>query len=357
MPNVFVKKAISFIHKYKVLHVLFWIWTCLDLFHLRLVDSKNLIHTAADVAIIKFCQACCVYFVVYFLMPRFLNKARYAQFTAGVIITVITCSIVTLGLQDIYDLLAKGRHMHSFLVTALFASQAVDSFIITIFFFAAYSIQGRINTEQRNRQLEKERLETELNFLKAQINPHFLFNAINSIYVLIDEDKKLASKTLLKFSALLRYQLYDCSQDHMPLAREMEFLQDYIDLETLRCGDNLSVSFQNRTDISGREIAPFILIPFVENAFKHRSYNIDGNSVLICAEVRNDIFKFSVANTYEEEVHPGGGKPGSGIGLQNVSRRLELLYKGKHELTAVRADGVYSVTLEMKLNENAMPVG
>ncbi|MEO6304232.1 MAG: histidine kinase [Bacteroidia bacterium] len=219
-------------------------------------------------------------------------------------------------------------------------------------FFALYIIHDRYYSEKRANASEREKLINELNFLKAQLNPHFLFNAINSIYVLIDEDKKLASKTLLKFSALLRYQLYDCTQDWMPVEREFEFIKDYVDLEKMRNNDNLDVSFKFSDQTLNLQIAPFILLPFVENAFKHRSYNIQDNSVVITANFKDNFLVFSVTNSYDEfkiKKDEGGG-----IGLLNVYRRLQLAYPDKHKIDVSKKEGKYKINLELQLYENAL---
>lgn len=358
MQNVVVNKLVAFIRKYKILHILFWTWSFIDLLHLQQQYAPKNDHTLiTNVAIIKFGEICCVYFVIYFLMPRYLQKGKYIQFGFCLLLSIVGADILTLALQDLETLNRLNRHMRFITMKILFVSHWVDTITGVGLFFAIYTVQDRYSTEMRNKLLEKERLETELNFLKAQINPHFLFNAINSIYVLIEEDKRLASQTLLKFSGLLRYQLYDCSNDHMPLARELEFLNDYIELERLRNGDNLKITFRNDTEPGNREIAPFVLIPFVENAFKHRSHNEANNFVSIKAEVLNDTLHFTVTNTYDEGLIIDSGKNEGGIGLQNAHRRLELLYKDNHELTAIKADGVYSVNLQLKLNENAMYIG
>ena len=164
---------------------------------------------------------------------------------------------------------------------------------------------------------------------------------------MIEEDKKLASQTLLKFSGLLRYQLYDCTDSHMLLSKELEFLNDYIGLETLRNGDDLKVSFNRELDPGHGKIAPFILVPFVENAFKHRSHYDTGNYVDVSAKVVNGKFIFSVNNTYD--IDPSEVQEKGGIGLQNVQRRLELLYANTHTMQVTKSHGVYSVNLQIEI--------
>lgn len=347
MQRTGFKNVSSFIKKYKILHVIFWIWAFVGDLHVHrpnhALDNRDIF----DSAVIILSEMVCVYFVVYYLMPKILYHGKYLRFTMLVFITVLCISFITIFLNSTYVFITENRFINSYQLLIMYTSRVVDTLVMSAYFFALYTIQDRYSVEQTNRQLEKERLETELNYLKAQINPHFLFNAINSIYVLIEEDKKLASQTLLKFSGLLRYQLYDCVDNHMLLSRELEFLNDYIDLEILRNGDDLNVSFNKDFEPGNGKIAPFILIPFVENAFKHRSHHDKGNYVNVSAKIMNGLFEFSVSNTYDMNTvidHENGG-----IGLQNVQRRLELLYPKTHTMHMEKTNGVYNVNLKIEL--------
>ncbi len=226
-------------------------------------------------------------------------------------------------------------------------STTVDIILVALIFLSADIIYKGYLDEQRNRQLEKEKLETELSFLKSQLNPHFLFNALNNIYVLIEEDKEIATETLLKFSSLLRYQLYECRENITDVSRELNFIRDYTELEQLRSSDSVKVSFENSVT-KPFNLAPFLLMPFVENAFKHVSR--DGNNVnyiKINSELNTDTFTFSVMNTKISE----GMRQNNGIGLSNVKRRLELLYPRNHELIIASENGTYNVTLRLYVDK------
>jgi sensor histidine kinase YesM len=206
-----------------------------------------------------------------------------------------------------------------------------------------------INLDRKNKIIEKERLQTELEFLRAQINPHFLFNALNSIYVLMDENRKLASDTLVKFSSLLRYQLYECSSDGTTIEKEIDFINNYISLEKIRNGENLEVVSEFSDSLGYARIAPFILIPFIENAFKHMSHFTDQlNRIEIIGWFADSIFHFKVLNTCDEKAQSHLAH--KGIGLKNVKRRLELLYPRKHSLQIAQDRGYYSVFLSLQLD-------
>ena len=166
--------------------------------------------------------------------------------------------------------------------------------------------------------------------MKSQINPHFLFNSLNTVYFLIDKQNKDARDTLLQFSDLLRYQLYDCNADTVDIEKEIAYLSDYCHLQQLRKDSNYEVEMQAENS-RGFRIVPLLLIPFLENAFKHISHFSDRKNfvhVKICK--KSDRFHFMVRNSKDRS--GTGIEPRSGIGLANVKRRLELMYPGKHSL-------------------------
>ncbi|UFH56160.1 sensor histidine kinase [Spirosoma sp. KNUC1025] len=209
-----------------------------------------------------------------------------------------------------------------------------------------------IQSRQRQQLLEKEKLETELSFLKNQFNPHFLFNTINSIFFLIHKNPDMASASLAKFSELLRYQLYECNDQKIPLSKEIAYLENFIELEKLRQNSNVKVT----TDIQQHYvehlgIAPFIVMTFVENAFKHISRHSDRpNWITIKLVVAGRQLTLWVANsttqeTVNEAVHYGG------IGLGNVQRRLDLLYSGCYELDIQQKKDQFDVNLTLTLSE------
>jgi LytS/YehU family sensor histidine kinase len=210
-----------------------------------------------------------------------------------------------------------------------------------------------ISTERRKQLLEKEKLETELRFLKYQFNPHFLFNSINSIFFLIHKNPDAASSSLAKFSELLRHHLYECNDELVPLDKEIAYLRNFIALEKLRQNRSVSIT----TDISEKLpasacIAPFILMTFVENAFKHVSKDNDReNRIEIRLYTRPDTLEFEISNSIsprmiKQVVHY------SGIGLPNVRRRLALVYPGRHNLVIRNAGDAFEVKLSLALESH-----
>jgi LytS/YehU family sensor histidine kinase len=211
---------------------------------------------------------------------------------------------------------------------------------------AAKLIFEKIRTERANRLRDKQRLESELQFLKAQVNPHFLFNAINSIYFLIKKNPDQAAATLIKLSDLLRFQLYDCSDEKIAIEKELEYLHNFIALEKIRKGEKIKVNVEQHGNLSGFELSPFLLIPFVENAFKHVSTGQKENIISIILQRENNTLTARIENTTEKKVAQVVG----GIGLQNVRRRLELLYPDLHKLDIHENDAEYAVSLSLTIS-------
>jgi LytS/YehU family sensor histidine kinase len=209
-----------------------------------------------------------------------------------------------------------------------------------------------VQTKRKEQILEKEKLETELKFLKSQFNPHFLFNTINSIFVLIHKNPEMASESLAKFSDLLRYQLYECNESQIPLDQELTYLENFIELEKLRQDKNLrtDLSFTSAHQPSNLMIAPFVLMPFIENAFKHVSQWKEGaNWITMRLHTDRQRLHFTISNSIA--LHTASREPINygGIGLKNVQRRLDLLYPEKHLLETRHDHQEFCVSLSLEL--------
>ncbi len=301
-------------------------------------------------------QALAVYFNLYFLIPRYLEKSRVISYTVYLIFTIACATLCIVGgyyfsayatgrsLSDLYAGGSEDYHFYSFLGSALPSTVASMTLAMSIRLGKNW-IQAR----RRQQLLEKDRLETELAFLRNQFNPHFLFNTINSIFFLIHKNPDKASSSLAKFSDLLRYQLYECNDRQIPLGDEVSYLANFIELEKLRQDDNIEISCDLPIVTAGHfGIAPFVLMSFVENAFKHVSRHTDKhNRIEIRLTLNGTQLYFHVFNTtaLERAAYPGG------LGLKNVQRRLDLLYADLHELIIKREPEHFNIQLRLTLSE------
>ena len=301
-------------------------------------------------------QALAVYFNLYFLMPTYLEKSRFAPYIGYLLLTVLCATFCIAGGyyfsafvsgKTIQELFGESACYYQFLGNALLSTMGSMTLAMSI-----KLTKNWIQSRKRQQLLEKEKLETELKFLRNQFNPHFLFNTINSIFFLIHKNPDMASASLAKFSDLLRYQLYECNDQQIPLSKEIAYLENFIELEKLRQNSNVKVT----TDIQPHyvdhlDIAPFIVMTFVENAFKYVSrHGNQLNWITIKLGLTGQQLELFVANS--TAIEPGNDlvKYG-GIGLQNVQRRLDLLYPEQYTLTIQQHPNSFEVTLRVILTE------
>src|SRR5215213_2828521 len=205
-------------------------------------------------------------------------------------------------------------------------------------------LKSYVEQQTQIEKIRNEQLQTELKFLKAQYHPHFLFNALNTIYFQMDENVSAAKQTVERFSELLRYQLYDHHQK-LPLQREIDYLKNFIYLQKARTSSKLKLSMQVEEGIGNEKIYPLLFLPLVENAFKYV-----GGAYNLCIEVKKemDCIVLKVKNS----IPAVDGQAGGGIGLENLKRRLELLYPNEHSLIAEKTGDEFIAELKIPLHEN-----
>lgn len=203
-------------------------------------------------------------------------------------------------------------------------------------------LQAYVNNKMQLEKLTNDHLQTELKFLKAQYHPHFLFNALNTVYFQMDENVSEAKKSIEKFSELLRYQLYD-QQQTVPVSQEIHYLENFIELQKVRSSDRLQLQVHFDPALNGEELYPLLFLPLVENAFKYvgGAYRIE-----IAAKKTEEGICFSVENSIPGDYHAivlKTADAANGIGLENLQRRLQLLYPGQHQfITEKRADSFFA---------------
>lgn len=208
-------------------------------------------------------------------------------------------------------------------------------------------VATQVEAKEREKELLKEKLTTELRLLKSQLNPHFLFNTLNNIYALTRKKSDQAPDVVLKLSELLSFMLYESGADTIPLEKEIKFLEDYIALQQIRFTDELSVVFNKEIDQQGQAIAPLLLLPLVENAFKHgASENHFDSFIHIDLTLKDGQLIFRISNSFENHVN---GIATRSIGLNHTTRQLELMYR-QQQLLISTAGNVFNVDLSVNLN-------
>ena len=239
-----------------------------------------------------------------------------------------------------------GHSIHYF-IEGFLTSVLWSPFSAVTLILIPYFVLQRIELDRRNQQLEKEKLIAELEFLKSQLHPHFLFNALNNIYFLIKKDPETAAEALAGFSDLLRFQLYKAKHPLVSLEKEMGYLQQFAEIAQLRKGDNFQMNWHLPATTEGVEIPPLLLMPLIENAFKHGS-NKNGSIDITLSTTANTIV-FKIANTIEQDKSQGLQQfEEHGIGLANIKKRLALLYPEQHELIVREDEEKYEVVLKIK---------
>lgn len=288
---------------------------------------------------------CLFYLNAYWLVPKLIFKKRYITYALSLVLLLAAFSALEYLLFGIFGNTSRWR-LTAFLMFNLFP------FLFIVTSGTAYRMfLDKTKEEKRSKEREAETLKSELSFLRSQISPHFMFNVINSIVALARKKSDLVEPSLHRLSSLMRYFLYESSTDKVPLEKEIEYLENYIALQQQRYGDTLVVNLDVPKQTDGLEIEPMLLIPFVENAFKHgvlRNATID-----VVLHLQGNKLRFSVSNRYQEnslEIKD----PSSGIGLPNVKRRLDLLYGHNHSLLVSKKDGKFIVSLELTLNHDEM---
>lgn len=235
-------------------------------------------------------------------------------------------------------------------VQAIFELNRINTTIGDLLFVvglatAVKQFRNQQRSKEYERNLTKEKLEAELRFLQNQTNPHFLFNTLNNIYALARKKADETPEVIMKLAQLLRFMLYECKRESIALHEEIKVIDDYISLEKIRYQNKLQISFKKEVDNENEEIAPLILLPFVENAFTHgASESRFGAYISIVLSVKNGILEFSIINSKEES----GSEGKQGIGLANIRRQLELIYKN-FDLEVAQEEDKFVVRLYIDL--------
>ena len=346
---------VQFISKRKWLyHVIFWVSYTM-FWHVSMSPKPFVIGSMAISLSFATGDIFAVYTNLYLWMPKFLYKKKYLQYLLLNVITIFlgTVIIALLWYASVLYFWNPDISFFDFVHDPFVSSSLIGSTFGVVFLTSAVKLVKRsFESERRAKKLEKEKMETELKFLKSQLNPHFLFNVLNNIYFLIKKDPDTAAESLANFSDILRYQLYGSESEQIFLKEELTLLENFIKLSEIRQNDFLTINLHLDQNINGEQIAPLLLIPFVENAFKHVSKDKSKkNEINIDLSLHENELLFKVKNTIEKNKNEANLTPPDvgGIGLTNVKRRLDLLYPKNHKLSIEESKEWFTVELNLKL--------
>ncbi len=296
-----------------------------------------------------------VYFTLYVLIPYFLLKGKYSVFILSVVVLFIGAAFGQRAIIYYFLLptLYPGLPYGEFLEVPQVIKYSLTILSVLMLTSAIKIVKYWYQDQQTAKAMVKAKLEAELKFLKAQIHPHFLFNTLNNLYALTLKKSDRAPEVVLRLSGLVNYMLYDASATRVALSKEIETLHNYIALERIRYGDNLDIFFEVSGNINGSQIAPLLLLPFVENSFKHGvSDEIKDKWISINLNYNEPYLTFRVENSRSRSIDASKNKDYTGgIGLKNVKRRLELLYPAGYELHIEDEEDSYFISLTLNLGE------
>ena len=283
-----------------------------------------------------------------FIVPQFLLKKKYTFFIAATILIIALSAL----LRALVSVQMNLHFFHAPILNdfnTLYINSLVNISLWVLLITIGKMLIDRIESQQQLELLEKEKTKNELDFLKAQINPHALFNSLNTIYGHIDKSNQVARNILLQFSELLRYQLYDCSAEKVSLEKEIDYIKNYVAFQQLRKNENLIVNLEIENIKSDLKIAPLLLVVPIENAFKFVSTSSEKeNKIIIKLFTKEAMLLGCIFNTTEPQLSVSNDS-GKGIGITNLKRRLELLYPNKYEFTNKNENNFYETNINIDL--------
>ena len=289
------------------------------------------------------------------LIPRLLAQKKTMLYICSVVVYFF------IYLSAIYTVMETSPETARFLQTSFAKSLSYkgpyffSAGPVTLFLIAfVVSTSGKVirqwfSAEKVKEEITRQQLQTELDLLKTQVNPHFLFNTLNSIYSLAIANNQKTADSVMKLSRIMRYTLEECQANNVELQQEIDFINSYIELQKIRITNNNSICFQTNGDISTARIAPFVFIPFIENAFKYGISTHHSSFINACIQAEKNKLTFTCENNFH--IASASHKLDStGMGISNTRRRLELLYPKKHELNISSNNNRFSVSLTINLN-------
>ena len=349
-------RGIVVLNAFPYREIIYWIVASLFMFFVfsnRQYDIQIRTNVSILLLLISFASARIINKV---LIPKFLFKGKRGLFIYSICFLIIISSwliSIALFLITFYSNIAfestilPSREDVIILLTGTY----IIALLSSVFYFTRESYQSKeekLIIEKEKNQLELKFKEVQLQLLKEQIHPHFIFNMMNNLYALVNESAALSREVIVRLSDLLEYMLYECNTEKVALSKEIKFINNYIELEKIRHDDSFNVKTDFPKDVSGIKIAPLILFPFVENAFKHGLKQTRNDYISMKLTVTAPKIQFDINNHIPKIIQPENQtKKSKGLGLKNVRERLELLYQNRYDLQISTANNIFDVNLKI----------
>jgi two-component system sensor histidine kinase AlgZ len=336
-----------------LVHLSFWcLYLSFFMYQVSLFQPGPEIDWTRVLTLVGFHVACAMaigYINYFFLLPRFLDEKKGLRYLVEFVAAFSVVILLRIHLERYF--IDGYRHEHRYLYSARFIVHIISTNLFTVIFLGMIRfVVEWFEFEARKKNVENERLIAELNFLKAQINPHFLFNTLNNLYYLAYTKSSNTPEVIAKLSQMMRYMIYDSNYSLVPLSKEIEYMENYISLERLRLNDQIPIKMDVTGDVQQYRIAPFLFITFLENAFKHGVSNSNPKAwVNISVKLEGKTCIYEVENSKIVSPKPEAEEK-SGIGLNNLKRRLELSYPGRFDLDVQDLADRYFVKLKIDLS-------
>lgn len=296
------------------------------------------------------------YFVFYYVIPLYLDRSKFYKLVGLLFLAFAVATIIyRLEMAFIFYPIFRPGEAYNFLNPKGLLLTEFDLFITLAAAVTIKMIRVHYKSLEFEQELMREKLQSELSFLRAQTNPHFLFNTLNNLYVLARKKSDKTPDAIMMLSKIMRFVLYECRAPRIAISDEAKVIQDYIELEKLRYNKRLTIDYQEDIDNSLTPIAPLLLLPFVENSFKHGAGSTVGDvQISIRIILRNNQLSYTVRNTLDADNEAGvsANNSSSGIGLRNVQRQLDLLYPDQHQLSISRENGFFMAELKIDLSDH-----
>lgn len=346
-----LNKLFILIQNRLVQHSLFWVlsfYVLLRIFAYNSVLTKtNIIYTVAFHSTLFLL----VYVNLYVLIPKYLRKNKYLLYLILSVLWILSITVLNIWTFDYFiDYILPGYYFISYFEFVDILQFVLSYFLVSTLFKLSKGWFKLKRTERQLNILKEQKMSVELEALKAKVNPHFLLNSLNSIYSLsLDDDKEKLSNAIMKLSSSMKYVLYDTEIEKVRLAKEIKYLTDYIELQKMRMDYPEQIQFIFKGEIKDQMISPFMLIPIIENAFKHGlKGSKEENYIKINIEAEPALVSLKVANNKTQELRSGPMEQG-GFGIKNLKKRLNIEYPNMHRFEIVEDFSNYETKLELKL--------